>query len=192
MFVVNSFQNGSGDGGGKANSFLNDRSAQWQSNGNGMGIAKISPEKFRDNYNGKSRAAALTVDSRVLRTVLVLAVVVAVAYRSYLLSMQQTHSDRQVYISDYVHGSLNNAWEYVSNSENQSRFLPILCGIAITIFTWVIVYLDSNIPGIHPPSPFSPKSKYRYRAQKTSSMHLGYITALASGIVVSALMTYNY
>lgn len=30
---------------------------------------------------------------------------------------------------------------------------PIFCGISVSIFTWIMVYLDSDIPGVHPPSP---------------------------------------
>jgi len=32
----------------------------------------------------------------------------------------------------------------------------IICGLLITSFTWFIVYKDSSIPGIDPPTPFSP------------------------------------
>lgn len=39
-------------------------------------------------------------------------------------------------------------------------WLPILCGILSSYFTWIMVYLDSNIPGVQPPSPLSPK-KYK-------------------------------
>lgn len=43
-----------------------------------------------------------------------------------------------------------------------SRFwLPALCGFLTTAFTWVMVYLDSDMPGVQPPSPLSP-SKYKY------------------------------
>jgi hypothetical protein len=32
----------------------------------------------------------------------------------------------------------------------------IMCGFLITGFTWFIIYKDSRIPGINPPTPFSP------------------------------------
>lgn len=47
------------------------------------------------------------------------------------------------------------AWKY------SSFWFPILCGMLTTYFTWLIVYLDSNVPGIQPPSPLSPL-KYKY------------------------------
>lgn len=41
-----------------------------------------------------------------------------------------------------------------------SFWLPIVCGVLTTYFTWIMVYLDSNVPGEQPPSPFSP-TKYK-------------------------------
>ena len=53
---------------------------------------------------------------------------------------------------------LRYVWE---ESVKYSRYwLPVLCGLLTTYFTWLIVYLDSNVPGVQPPSPLSP-SKYK-------------------------------
>lgn len=46
---------------------------------------------------------------------------------------------------------------------------PAVCGILVTAFTWAMVYLDSDVPGISPPSPLSPQ-KYRRYAQMIGSM----------------------
>lgn len=38
--------------------------------------------------------------------------------------------------------------------------IPALCGFMMTIFTWFMMYLDSSVPGVKPPTPFSPE-KYK-------------------------------
>lgn len=62
----------------------------------------------------------------------------------------------------------------------------IAFGLLLSSFTWYIIYLDSSIPGVNPPTPFS-ASKKRYRGGPSSSkerrFHLPYITALLSGVV---------
>lgn len=35
----------------------------------------------------------------------------------------------------------------------------LMSGLATTGITWFIIYEDSNVPGVNPPSPFSPSKK---------------------------------
>lgn len=35
----------------------------------------------------------------------------------------------------------------------------MMSGLVITGFTWFILYKDSSIPGVNPPSPFSPSKQ---------------------------------
>ena len=34
-----------------------------------------------------------------------------------------------------------------------------ICGLIMMGFTWFIIYKDSSIPGINPPTPFSPSKQ---------------------------------
>jgi hypothetical protein len=65
---------------------------------------------------------------------------------------------------------------------------PLLTGIATTAISWIVLYLDSNIPGVDPPLPFSPKF---IRQQSGHTFHLQYAFTLFLGMVVSAAMVYN-
>lgn len=54
-------------------------------------------------------------------------------------------------------------------------------GLAVGVFTWMIIYMDSIEPGINPPTPLSP---HKIRLQSGHSFHSGYIMAIVNGFVV--------
>ena len=60
-----------------------------------------------------------------------------------------------------------------------------LCGLIMTGFTWFIIYKDSSIPGINPPSPFSP-SKPRY--SQASGGQINYLFGVLNGILIFIYM----
>nr|XP_023023923.1 uncharacterized protein LOC111512064 [Leptinotarsa decemlineata]XP_023023924.1 uncharacterized protein LOC111512064 [Leptinotarsa decemlineata] len=64
-------------------------------------------------------------------------------------------------------------------------WLPALCGFLSSYFTWIMVYLDSNIPGVQPPSPLSPN---KYRVQSGHTFHLNYVFAIIVGVLVFSYM----
>ncbi|XP_039956943.1 ADP-ribosylation factor-like protein 6-interacting protein 6 isoform X2 [Bactrocera neohumeralis] len=64
---------------------------------------------------------------------------------------------------------------------------PMICGICLAFFSYMLVYLDSDVPGLNPPSPFSPV-KQTYFRERRSALHLGYIIALASGLIVTIFL----
>ncbi|KAL0131669.1 hypothetical protein PUN28_002897 [Cardiocondyla obscurior] len=55
-----------------------------------------------------------------------------------------------------------------------------ISGLVITGFSWLILYKDSSIPGVNPPSPFSP-SKQRIRGNPR--LQLNYLIGMLNGIL---------
>ncbi len=39
--------------------------------------------------------------------------------------------------------------------------LPTVYGTAMVSFSWMLIYYDSKVPGVYPPTPMSP-AKHRY------------------------------
>jgi hypothetical protein len=77
----------------------------------------------------------------------------------------------------------HHAWKNVV--KYSSIWLPALCGVLTTYFTWMMVYLDSHVPGVQPPSPFSPN---KYKTRSGHFFHLNYVFAVLMGVLVAAYM----
>ncbi|XP_033328052.1 ADP-ribosylation factor-like protein 6-interacting protein 6 isoform X2 [Megalopta genalis] len=61
-----------------------------------------------------------------------------------------------------------------------------ISGLIMMGFTWFIIYHDSSIPGINPPSPFSP-SKQRF-SKESSGVQMNYLFGLLNGILIFIYM----
>ncbi|XP_076638192.1 uncharacterized protein LOC143350167 [Colletes latitarsis] len=60
-----------------------------------------------------------------------------------------------------------------------------MSGLIMMSFTWFIIYNDSSVPGINPPSPFSPSNKGFPRA---SGIQMNYLVGLLNGILIFIYM----
>ncbi|XP_017788649.1 PREDICTED: uncharacterized protein LOC108571171 [Habropoda laboriosa] len=58
-------------------------------------------------------------------------------------------------------------------------------GLIMMGYTWFIIYKDSSVPGINPPSPFNP-SKQRF--SKTSRVQMNYLIGILNGILIFVFM----
>lgn len=60
-----------------------------------------------------------------------------------------------------------------------------LIGTVVTVFSWIIVYLDSDVPGVNPPTPYSPrKNKTGYQMHVKQQYSLGYLMTILNGFAV--------
>ncbi|XP_077275231.1 uncharacterized protein LOC143904424 [Temnothorax americanus] len=60
-----------------------------------------------------------------------------------------------------------------------------MSGLVITGFSWFILYKDSSIPGVNPPSPFSPS---RQRIRGSSRIQMNYLVGVLNGILCFVYM----
>ncbi|XP_017069538.1 uncharacterized protein LOC108106804 [Drosophila eugracilis] len=114
-----------------------------------------------------------------------------IAYKSVILTMPYVSGDSIQVLSHQVQSRWNETLVWVTKNQLGSRLSPLLCGLLVAGFAYGIVYLDSAVPGVNPPSPFSPRSKKRFRDEKTASLHLGYFCALFCGFLVTVFMYFD-
>jgi len=65
---------------------------------------------------------------------------------------------------------------------------PSLYGIFILWFSWLLIYFDSKIPGVYPPSPISPK---KHRNVSGHTFHLNYAIGLINGLMTFCLILWQ-
>ncbi|KAF7386848.1 hypothetical protein HZH66_011300 [Vespula vulgaris] len=67
----------------------------------------------------------------------------------------------------------------------------ILSGMVTTSLSWLIIYMDSRIPGIDPPFPLNLLRKGEYRIQIISQINLNYLIGALIGLLVSIFMCFE-
>ncbi|KAL2738293.1 ADP-ribosylation factor-like protein 6-interacting protein 6 [Vespula maculifrons] len=67
----------------------------------------------------------------------------------------------------------------------------ILSGMVTTSLSWLIIYMDSRIPGIDPPFPLNLLRKGEYRIQIISQINLNYLIGALIGLLVSIFMCFG-
>ncbi|KAL2714547.1 ADP-ribosylation factor-like protein 6-interacting protein 6 [Vespula squamosa] len=67
----------------------------------------------------------------------------------------------------------------------------IISGMITTSLSWLIIYMDSRIPGIDPPFPLNLLRKGEYRIQIISQINLNYLIGALIGLLVSIFMCFG-
>lgn len=52
---------------------------------------------------------------------------------------------------------------------------PLIGAVSIALFTWMMVYLDCDVPGQYPPTPFSPKKNVSIRFVLTIIFEINFL-----------------
>lgn len=127
-----------------------------------------------------------TFDVR-LKALFLLFGIIIIGYRAIILTMPYINGSNVQQLSNYVQAQLSFAFDWSEQNQLSAKLTPVLCGLIVSVFCYAIVYLDSAVPGVSPPTPFSPRSKQRSR-RGSSGLQLNYLCALGAGIMVTFLM----
>ncbi|XP_030554412.1 uncharacterized protein LOC115758038 [Drosophila novamexicana] len=127
-----------------------------------------------------------TFDVR-LKALILLFGIIIIGYRIITLTMPYINGSNVQQLSSYVQAQLSAALDWSEQHQMRSKLNPLLWGLIVSVFCYAIVYLDSAVPGVVPPAPFSSRSKQRSRL-RSSAVQLNYWCALGAGIMVTFLM----
>ncbi|XP_016958816.1 uncharacterized protein LOC108030438 [Drosophila biarmipes] len=155
------------------------------------------PQPKVPNYVGlnepteKGRVGVVTALDPLLKKVALLIGILIIGCKSVILTMPYVSGDSIQVLSHQVQSRWNETLVWATRHQLGSRLSPLLCGLIVAAFAYGIVYLDSAVPGVNPPAPFTPRSKRRFREEKTASLHLGYLCALFCGFLVTVFMYFD-
>ncbi|XP_059622661.1 uncharacterized protein LOC132265891 [Phlebotomus argentipes] len=163
----------------------------WSKMGSANGLSAANGKRHRSNgYHGSSAriVGSFTeepflkprITERSLASVLFLiTVLILIVKLTFMLksSVQSALQWRQLVRSmwtDPVSGRQFVAFAWAEGFRGQFLVCPLLCGLAVFLFAWFIVYFDSRIPGVDPPMP---------RLWQRSSWPLAYKTSVIAGLL---------
>jgi len=85
-------------------------------------------------------------------------------------------------------------WEKLQSTEVDFRSILVyaVLGGLLTLFSWTMVYLDSDVPGVNPPTPFSPRqNRTGYQQHVKNSYSLAYLMTVVNGVAVFVYLLCN-
>lgn len=102
---------------------------------------------------------------------------------------------KDIFVSSYAtaQNAASNVWtssldsirEMKLEHEVSSVLYATFVGLIVAAFSWTMVYLDSDVPGENPPTPFSPRRNLSFQQHLASSYSLGYIMTIVNGFAVA-------
>jgi len=106
------------------------------------------------------------------------------------LSGRQGEAEVDVFADSLVENDAENIQKLVNVELKNFYFLvrPSLYGFFIVWFSWLLIYFDSKVPGVYPPSPVSPKKN---RNMSGHTFHLNYAIGLVNGFITFALILWQ-
>lgn len=105
---------------------------------------------------------------------------------SVLCAWLETESEAKLCINSWIYYYYSKwiIWKSSVHLDLTRLGQSLLFGLWMMLFTWMITYMDSNKPGVQPPSPVSPR---KLRLQSGHTFHLGYALALVNGLAFAVL-----
>ncbi|XP_031622382.1 uncharacterized protein LOC116340200 [Contarinia nasturtii] len=140
-----------------------------------------SLEKLCNDQKKISRIS-IKLNSRLIASVLLITVAIAAISNKVIQTLLKD-------MSSELYGKINSSREWTQT--NYTYLMePLLFAILISIFTMTIIYFDSDVPGVCPPTPFSPRKarQIRYYTHKEKTSHLSFWISIASGVVTFFLL----
>ncbi|GAB6033302.1 hypothetical protein CHUAL_013073 [Chamberlinius hualienensis] len=93
-----------------------------------------------------------------------------------------------IYTYNWLFGEVNwklqDELEVVKTSLMRNILWSVGIGLGFGLFTWMIIFMDSAVPGVQPPTPLSPRS---IRESSGHTFHSNYLVAIFNGVFLTGI-----